>query len=110
MHGAAGLLATCLAFFRGAKKLYFVDHVDVRLARAGSIGASPIDLHKRRLVGIRIKPRGMQRVCDCVGFERVNPRLEPREGYTINDAIKLITTGGGIAVTSIYFTDPRDNG
>ena len=45
--GPVGLLAAYSALFRGADKVYSIDHVEARLVRAESIGAIPIDLRKQ---------------------------------------------------------------
>lgn len=110
--GPVGLLAAYSALFRGAKKVYSIDHVEARLARAESIGAIPIDLRRGDPSEqiLKLEPAGVPRVSDCVGFECVNPHLKPQEGYILNDAIRLIALGGGIALTGLYATGPRDKG
>lgn len=110
--GPVGLLAAYSALFRGAKKVYSIDHVEARLARAESIGAIPIDLRKGdpSTQILKLEPNGVPRVSDCVGYECVNSKLEPQEGFIVNDAIKLVTTGGGIALTGVYFAGPKNIG
>jgi threonine dehydrogenase-like Zn-dependent dehydrogenase len=110
--GPVGLLAAYSALFRGAVTVYSIDHVEARLARAESIGAIPIDLRKGDPSAqiLKLQPNGVQRVSDCVGFECVNPQLKPQEGFVVNDAIKVVASGGGIAVTGVYYSGPPDKG
>lgn len=110
--GPVGLLAAYSAIFRGAIKVYSIDHVEARLARAESIGAIPIDLRKGdpSTQILKLQTNGVQRVSDCVGLECVNPQLKPQEGYILDDAIKLVAAGGGIAITGVYISGPKDKG
>ena len=102
--GPVGLLCAYSAMLRGASRVYSIDHVQSRLDKAKSIGAIPINL----TVGdpadqiLKLEPNGVQRACDLVGFECVNAKLEPEEGYIVNQAIKLVASGGGIALTGVY--------
>ena len=110
--GPVGLLAAYSAIFRGALRVYSIDHVDARLARAKSIGAIPIDLRKGdpSTQILKLEPNGVKRTSDCVGFECVNPEGKKEEGYILNDAVKVTTTGGGIALTGVYWHGPKDKG
>lgn len=38
-----------------------------------------------------------------IGYECVNSKLEPEKGYIVNQAVKVVGTGGGIALTGVYF-------
>ncbi|KFY02787.1 hypothetical protein O988_01902 [Pseudogymnoascus sp. VKM F-3808] len=80
--------------------------------RAKSIGAIPIDLRKGdpSTQILKLQTNGVQRVSDCVGLECVNPQLKPQEGYILNDALKLVAGGGGIAITGVYISGPKDKG
>lgn len=108
--GPVGLLAAYSALLRGAVRVYSIDHVDVGLARARSIGAIPIDLRKGDPSThiLKLEPNGVKRTSDCVGFECINPKGKKEEGYILNDAVKLTSTGGGIALTGVYWHGPRD--
>ncbi|KFX88847.1 hypothetical protein V490_07377 [Pseudogymnoascus sp. VKM F-3557] len=110
--GPVGLLAAYSSLFRGAKKVYSIDHVEARLARAESIGAIPIDLRRGDPSEqiLKLEPNGVPRVSDCVGMECVNPSLKPQEGYILNDAVRLVAERGGIALTGAYLSGPRDKG
>ena len=69
--GPVGLLYAYSAVLRGASKVYSVDSVPERLAKAKSIGAIPIDFTKGQGPAAHIlalEPKGVQRVCGCVGM------------------------------------------
>lgn len=69
--GPMGLLAAYSALLRGASKVWSIDHVDSRLAKAKEIGAIPIDLRKGKPSDqiLQHLPGGVKRVSDCIGFE-----------------------------------------
>lgn len=110
--GPVGLLAAYSALLRGASKVYSIDHVEARLARAESIGAIPINLAKGDPADqiLKLEPNGVRRTTDCVGFECVNSKLEPEEGFIINNMIKLVAANGGIAITGVYWGLPASRG
>ena len=110
--GPVGMLAAYSALLRGASKVYSIDYVESRLALAESIGAIAIDLRKGNPSEqiTKLEPGGINRVCDCVGYECVNTKLQPQENYIINDALKLVANGGGIYVTGVYWAGPPDKG
>lgn len=103
--GPMGLLAAYSAILRGASKVYSIDRVPSRLAKAKSIGAIPIDLSKgfpsEQI--LQLEPSGVKRVSDCCGFECVNVQGEPEEAFIVNDALSLVAAGGGIAITGVYW-------
>jgi len=70
--------------FRGASKVYSVDRVPQRLAKAKSIGAIPIDFTNGDPVAqiLKLEPDGVDRSCDCVGYECVNA-----EGVNIGNTV-----------------------
>ena len=110
--GPMGLLAAYSALLRGASKVYSIDRVASRLAKAKEIGAIPIDLSKGLPSEqiMKLEPTGVKRICDCIGFECVNVQGEPDESFVINDAIALVAAGGGIAVTGVYWAANPDKG
>lgn len=106
------MLCAYSALLRGASKVFNIDHVPERLAKARSIGSIPINFTKGDPVKqiLAIEPSGVQRACDCVGFECVNDDLEPDEGIIIRRAVEVTTTGGGIGVIGVYITEDRCKG
>lgn len=111
--GPVGLLCAYSAKLRGASTVYSIDHVPARLAKAKSIGAVPIDFTKGGLPSdqiLRLAPDGVTRVCDCVGYECVNERLEPEQGFILNEAVKMASDEGGIGVAGVYLAHPSSKG
>lgn len=72
--GPVGLLYAYSAFLRGATRVYSVDHVPARLAKPKSIDAIPTDFSASDPVAqiLKLEPNGVDRSCDCVGFECVD--------------------------------------
>lgn len=110
--GPMGLLAAYSAILRGASKVYSIDRVPSRLAKAKDIGAIPIDLSKGLPSEqiMKLEPSGVKRVSDCVGFECVNVQGESEEAFIVNDAIALVSSGGGIALTGVYWAAKPSKG
>ncbi|RYP20774.1 hypothetical protein DL765_002607 [Monosporascus sp. GIB2] len=113
--GAVGLLCAHSALLRGASKVYVIDHVKSRLDKAASIGATPIDFAALGKGGaaaqvLELEPGGVQRACDCVGYECVNANLEPEPSYVISEAVKMASAGGGIGIVGVYVNLPASQG
>ncbi|KAL9110026.1 MAG: hypothetical protein Q9227_005365 [Pyrenula ochraceoflavens] len=110
--GPVGLLAAYSALLRGASRVYSIDHVEARLQKAKSVGAIPINLTEG-LPSTQIlkhEPSGVNRAADCIGYECLNTQLKLQEDFVVNDAIKVTATGGGIGITGVYYSGPRDKG
>ncbi|RYO99496.1 hypothetical protein DL764_006803 [Monosporascus ibericus] len=113
--GAVGLLCAYSALIRGASKVYVIDHVKSRLDKAASIGANPIDFAAYGKGGaaaqiLELEPEGVQRACDCVGYECVNADLKLQPDYVISEAVKVAAVGGGIGVVGVYLKLPVSEG
>ncbi|KAH8784305.1 putative S-glutathione dehydrogenase [Hyaloscypha finlandica] len=108
--GPVGLLCAYSAFLRGASKVYSVDRVPQRLAKAKSIGAIPIDFSKGDPVAqiMKHEPEGVDRACDCIGYECVNAKGVNEGNLVLTQAINVVRTGGGIGVIGVYI--PEDAG
>ncbi|KAH9909517.1 putative alcohol dehydrogenase [Xylariomycetidae sp. FL2044] len=107
--GPVGLLCAYSALLRGASKVYSIDHVPARLAKAASIGAIPIDFTKAGAGGaaaqlLALEPEGVLRTCDCVGYECVDENLKPDASYILREAVKMTSYGGGIGVAGVYYS------
>lgn len=59
---------------------------------------------------LQLAPSGVARICDCVGYECVNEKLEPEQGYIINEAVKMASSHGGIGVIGLYLAEPDSKG
>lgn len=113
--GAVGLLCAYSAILRGASRVYVIDHIKSRLDKSASIGAIPVDFTAYGKGGaaaqiIELEPEGVQRTCDCVGYECVNADLEAQESYVISEAVKMTSAGGGIGVVGVYVDLPASEG
>jgi threonine dehydrogenase-like Zn-dependent dehydrogenase len=108
--GPVGLLCAYSAFLRGASKVYSVDRVPQRLAKAKSIGAIPIDFSKGDPVAqiMKYEPEGVDRACDCIGYECVNAEGVNEGNLVLTQAINVVRAGGGIGVIGVYI--PEDAG
>jgi threonine dehydrogenase-like Zn-dependent dehydrogenase len=102
--GPVGLLCAYTALFRGASRVYVVDHVPQRLAKAAEIGAIPIDFTKGNAAAqiMEREPNGVERCCDCCGYECLNADLEPQQNAIVNDMVAVTAAGGGIGVIGVY--------
>lgn len=92
-----------------------IDHVKSRLDKAASIGAIPVDFTAEGKGGaasqiLELEPNGIQRVCDCVGYECLNASLELQENYVISEAAAMASNGGGIGFVGIYTSLPVSEG
>ncbi|KAH8804410.1 putative S-glutathione dehydrogenase [Xylogone sp. PMI_703] len=102
--GPVGLLCAFSAKLRGALRVYSVDRIPERLARAKSIGAIPINFAHGDPVAqiLALEPNGVDRTCDCVGFECVNSEGKNIENLIITQAINVTRVGGGIGLIGPY--------
>lgn len=111
--GPVGLMCAYSAKLRGASRVYSIDHVPSRLAKAKSIGAIPINFTKGGLPSeqiLKLAPDGVTRVCDCVGEECVNEKLEPDQAFVLTEAVKMASDKGGIGVPGVYIAQPDSKG
>lgn len=115
--GAVGLLAAYSALLKGAGEVFVVDRVNVRLDKAGELGATPVDLREgdpveqiRQLRRARGLPRGeremdgVQHAIDAVGFQAVD-RADPtreRPGQVVNDLARLVNPTGHVGIAGVY--------
>lgn len=110
--GPVGLLAAYSALLRGASRVYSVDHVPMRLERAASIGATPINFFESDPVEqiLQHEPNGVTRAVDCVGMEAVNSRGEVQEDIVINNLVRVVATNGGIGQIGVFMTQSTSAG
>lgn len=110
--GPVGLLVAYSAMLRGASSVYSVDHVAMRLERAASIGAVPIDFSASDPVAqiLAYEPNGVMRSIDAVGMESLNGNLEHQEGIIISQMVSVTHYGGGIGDVGVYSTQADSAG
>jgi glutathione-independent formaldehyde dehydrogenase len=115
--GAVGLLAAYSALLQGAREVYCIDDIGVRLDKAGNLGATPVDFRlgdpveqireHRSLTGLPLgeaKLGGVDKVIDAVGFQahdRARPGRE-RPDQVISDAARLVNPAGTVGVAGVY--------
>lgn len=100
-----GLLCAYSALkFRGAIRVYSVDNVPERLEKAKNIGAIPINFSHGDPVAqiMKFEPKGVDRSCDCVGFECIDAKGKNVEAIVLTQAVRVTRTGGGIGVIGVY--------
>ncbi|KAF1832696.1 GroES-like protein [Decorospora gaudefroyi] len=102
--GPVGLLCAYTALFRGAARVYIVDHVKRRLAKAKEIGAVPIDFTRGNAASqiLKVEKLGVNRSCDCCGEECLNEELKPQQNAIINDMVSVTIPGGGMGQVGVY--------
>ena len=90
--------------------MYSIDHVPARLEKAKEIGAIPIDFSVSDPVAqiMKLEPVGVDRACDCVGFECVDASGKNVPNEVLTNAINVVKPGGGIGVIGAYI--PNDPG
>ncbi|KAL5357897.1 hypothetical protein BJX96DRAFT_182370 [Aspergillus floccosus] len=110
--GPVGLLAAYSAVLRGASRVYSVDHVPMRLQRAASTGAIPINFNESDPVQqiLEQESHGITRAVDCVGMEAVNRDGEIDEGIVTENMVSVAASHGGIGQVGVYMTQRNSPG
>ncbi|OJJ81288.1 glutathione-independent formaldehyde dehydrogenase [Aspergillus glaucus CBS 516.65] len=110
--GPVGLLAAYSAILRGASRVYSIDHVPMRLERAASIGAIPINFAETDPVQhiSALEPNGVTRAVDCVGMEAVNREGEIQENIVLENMIRVASSQGGIGQIGVFMTQSSSPG
>lgn len=64
----------------------------------------PIDFTKGNAAKqiLKYEPLGVDRSCDCCGYECLNAQLKPQQNAIINDMVDVTIPGGGIGVIGVY--------
>lgn len=109
--GPVGLLAAYSAILRGAGEIMIVDRHPDRLRLAESIGAIPIDDSKIDPVEKVLEltgGEGVDRGCECVGWQAHDPQGHEHPNMTLNNLVKSVRPTGGIGVVGVFVSeDPR---
>lgn len=110
--GPVGLMAAYSAFLRGASRVFVVDRVPERLAKAEQIGAIPVDFSQSDPV-TQIKDRtdgeGTDKGIDAVGYQAQAADISGEEPATVlNQLIQTVRPTGRIGVPGLYV--PADPG
>jgi glutathione-independent formaldehyde dehydrogenase len=110
--GPVGLMAAYSALIRGAARVFVVDRVPERLAKAKEIGAIPIDFEHADAVE-QIKQQtdgeGTDKGIDAVGYQAVGHEGEGEEpAVVLNSLIRTVRPTGRIGIPGLYV--PADPG
>ncbi len=110
--GPVGLMAAYSALLRGAAKVFAIDRVPERLAKARDIGAIPINFDEgdpATQVKEQTDGLGAQKGVDAVGYQAVVPRGEREEpAVVLNALIQTVRPTGALGVPGLYV--PSDPG
>src|SRR5215211_361897 len=104
--GPVGLMAAYSALLRGASRVFVVDRVPERLAKAGEIGAIAVDF-SRGDPGQQIKDQtggeGTDKGVDAVGYQAVNHSGDGEEPATVlNQLVQTVRPMGALGVPGLY--------
>jgi glutathione-independent formaldehyde dehydrogenase len=124
--GAIGLLAMMCAFMRGARQVFVVDAIPERLAKAGELGAVPIDMRDGHAADRILEQIARERsgiawrgedanlgatVCiDAIGFQARDPLNYSVENPTgvIADLARIIAVKGRLCIIGVFLdNDPH---
>ncbi|KAF2138399.1 uncharacterized protein K452DRAFT_290985 [Aplosporella prunicola CBS 121167] len=110
--GPVGLLAAYSAMLRGASRVYSIDRTPMRLERAASIGAIPINFNESDPVQqiLAQEPGGVVRAVDCVGEEAVNAAGEPQQDIVLRNMVGVTRARGGIGQIGVYMAQEASSG
>ncbi|KAL4985924.1 hypothetical protein BDW68DRAFT_198484 [Aspergillus falconensis] len=110
--GPVGLLTAYSAILRGASRVYSVDHIPMRLERAASAGAVPINFAESDPVEqiLAHEPSGVMRSVDCVGMEALNAQLNHQQDIVVQQMISVTHVGGGIGQVGVWMAQDDSPG
>ena len=110
--GPVGLMAAYSAMLRGASRVFSVDRIPERLAKAEEIGAMPIDFSQGDPVA-QIKDQtdgeGTDKGVDAVGYQaQVADASKEEPAVVLNSLIETVRPTGRLGVPGLYV--PADPG
>ncbi|CAF1431609.1 unnamed protein product [Adineta steineri] len=112
--GPVGLLTVMWAKYRGAKRIFSIDCIEERLAKARTQGAETIDFSKDNVIETmqKLLPGGPDVCIDAVGFRYTKGMvhkmqravfLETDSPEVLDEAIVVVRKGGSVAIIGDYF-------
>jgi glutathione-independent formaldehyde dehydrogenase len=110
--GPVGLMAAYSALLRGASRVFVVDRVPERLAKASEIGAVPVDFSRGdpvQQIKDETRGEGTDKGVDAVGYQaadRAGDREEP--AAVLNQLVQTVRPTGALGVPGLYV--PSDPG
>jgi glutathione-independent formaldehyde dehydrogenase len=108
--GPVGLMAAYSSVIRGAGNIFIVDRHPDRLRLAESVGVVPIDDSKGDPVEQLMEltgGRGVDRGCECVGWQAHDPQGHEHPNVTLNNLVKSVRATGGLGVVGVFTQDPK---
>ncbi|WP_316755058.1 glutathione-independent formaldehyde dehydrogenase [Streptomyces herbicida] len=110
--GPVGLMAAYSALLRGASKVFSVDRVPERLAKAAEIGAIPIDFTKgdpAEQIKEQTGGEGTDKGVDAVGYQaQAHDASHEEPAYVLNELVATVRATGMLGVPGLYV--PSDPG
>ncbi|GAA4834740.1 glutathione-independent formaldehyde dehydrogenase [Saccharopolyspora rosea] len=110
--GPVGLMAAYSAMLRGAARVFCVDRIPERLAKAEQIGAIPIDFSKGdpvEMIKDQTDGEGTDKGVDAVGYQaQVGDASKEEPAIVLNSVIQTVRPTGRIGVPGLYV--PSDPG
>jgi glutathione-independent formaldehyde dehydrogenase len=95
--GPVGLMAAHSANIRGAAQTFVVDFQPDRLALAGAMGATPVNLAETDDCGV-----------EAVGYQAHDPSGQEHPGLVLDALVAVVRATGRIGVVGVY--EPSDEG
>lgn len=110
--GPVGLMAAYSALLRGAARVFSVDRVPERLAKAEEMGAIPIDFSKGdpvEMIKEQTDGEGTDKGIDAVGYQaQVGDGSKEEPAVVLNSLIDTVRATGRLGVPGLYV--PSDPG
>ena len=110
--GPVGLMAAYSALLRGASRVFCVDRVSERLAKAEEMGAIPIDFSQGdpvQMIKDRTDGEGTDKGVDAVGYQaQVGDASKEEPAIVLNSLIETVRPTGRLGVPGLYV--PADPG
>jgi glutathione-independent formaldehyde dehydrogenase len=110
--GPVGLMAAYSAQLRGASRVFAVDRVPERLAKAREIGAIPIDFSRGdpvEQIHEQTGGEGTDKGIDAVGYQALTPAADREDPATVlNQLVRTVRPTGALGVPGLYV--PADPG
>lgn len=109
--GPVGLMAAYSAMIRGAALVVVVDRHPDRLRLAQAIGARTIndslESPVKKILELT-RGRGVDKGCECVGYQAHDPQGTEHPEMTMNDLVKVVRPTGAIGVVGVFVPeDPK---
>ncbi|WP_330456096.1 glutathione-independent formaldehyde dehydrogenase [Streptomyces sp. NBC_00820] len=110
--GPVGLMAAYSALLRGASKVFVVDRVPERLAKAAEIGAIPIDFTQgdpAEQIKEMTNGEGTDKGIDAVGYQAQSSDSSHEEpAIVLNELVETVRPTGRLGIPGLYV--PSDPG